>query len=309
MNEIVLSCPSCRATIGPFHDLAQSVVCPNCQSKYHQLDGIWHLLTPEREAHYANFLDDYAFIRKAEGRGSTDPAFYHRLPSVSPSTPYAWQWHIRANSYRKLIREILPNIGEGLQVLDLGAGNGWLSNRLFLQGHFPTAMDINIDPFDGLAAARHYSPAWPRIRAEFNCLPISDACVNVAIFNASIHYSDDYDTTFSEALRVLKPNGSIIIMDSPIYKREHSGQNMSRNRKIRFKKQYNRTLDAIQSHEYLTWKGVAQLAEKTNTILKHYKTWHGTKWALRKIKAALFQHHEPPSFAVLVFQRRTGAGL
>jgi len=67
-------------------------------------------------------------------------------------------------------------------------GNGWLSNRLSERGHTVTAIDLSDDPFDGLGAARHYNAPFKTLLAEFDHLPLADKSVDLAIFNASLHY-------------------------------------------------------------------------------------------------------------------------
>lgn len=132
--------------------------------------------------------------------------------------------------------------------------------------------------------------------------------MDIIIFNASVHYSNDYSCTLSEALRILKPSGRIIIMDSPIYRHDHSGKKMAINRKARHMKKYKRALDGIQSQEFLTWKGLDELAEKLSMIYSPYKSWYGMRWIFRHVKAALFYRREHPSFAILVFESKSGNG-
>src|SRR5438128_9895958 len=50
------------------------------------------------------FLDDYAKIRRAEGRGSHDPAYYRALPYQDLTGRNSAQWTIRGRSYRHFER-------------------------------------------------------------------------------------------------------------------------------------------------------------------------------------------------------------
>src|SRR6185369_10934332 len=108
-------------------------------------------------------------------------------------------------------QRVLPAIERAasgpLRVADLGAGNCWLSYRLALRGHRPVAIDILGDPLDGLAAGRHYQGKTPflRVNGEFDDLPLAAGSLDVAIYNASIHYSTDYRRTLAEARRCLRP--------------------------------------------------------------------------------------------------------
>ena len=92
------------------------------------------------------FLEDYRVIRTAEGRGSAESAYYRALPFHDFTGRNSAQWAIRARSYRHFERNILAPLERetrrALDVLDLGAGNCWMSYRLALRAHRPVAMDI-----------------------------------------------------------------------------------------------------------------------------------------------------------------------
>jgi hypothetical protein len=98
------------------------------------------------------FLEDYAKIRAAEGRGSEDSTYYRALPFSDLTGRNSAQWRIRARTFEYFTRRILPR--RACDILDLGAGNCWLSYRLAELGHAPAAVDIFADPRDGLGAAQ-----------------------------------------------------------------------------------------------------------------------------------------------------------
>ena len=154
------------------------------------------------------------------------------MPFADLTGNFTDQWRIRARSYRFLERQVLPRLeerhGDSFRALDIGAGNGWLSYRLALDGHRPVAVDLCSNVYDGLEAASHYATILPeffaRFEAEMNRLPFDDAQFDVAIYNASFHYSTDYESTMREALRCLRPGGTILIIDSPTYRHARSGE-------------------------------------------------------------------------------------
>jgi len=252
------------------------------------------------------FLADYVKIRHAEGRGSNDPAYYLALPYRDITGRLQDQWSMRAKSYSYLESRVLPPIERAAQrplnIADLGAGNGWLSYRLTLRGHQPIAIDILADPLDGLAAGRHYQQQTPfsRVNAEFDNLPISSGTLDVAIYNASIHYSTDYRRTLTEVRRCLRPEGCFVIVDSPVYRQREHGEMMRRERHQQFQATYGFASDNLASIEYFDEEMLGELASDLGISWQVHRPWYGWKWALRPWKAR-WQRKRPPSrFWILV---------
>lgn len=299
-----LACPGCRG------DLAiagqDECACGAC-GPYRRTDGIWRMILPERAVRFDHFLRDYTLVRRAEGRGSDDPGYYHRLPTCqSGDAPpeLAAQWRIRMRTFDCLARRVLPGLGACLRVLDVGAGVGWLCNRLAAAGHKVCAVDLNIDAYDGLGAARHYAPSWPRLHAEFDRLPLAPGQADMVVFNASLHYSADYVATLAEALRVLRCDGRLIVMDSPIYRREESGRRMVAERYASFERRFGTRSDSLASLEYLTWSGIDEVGERLGLQWTVVRPRYGFRWAARPIVARLRGRRYPSRFAILVGRRR-----
>ena len=198
-------------------------------------------------------MADYTAIRAAEGRGGGDAAWFRSLPFVATDDAYAAEWAIRAASFRTLLERVLvpfeSRTGRTLNTLDLGAGVGWLSNRLAERGHAVAAVDLSDDARDGLGAWRHYPTRWSPVQAEFDALPFRDATCDLVIFNASLHYSTDIARTLREALRVMKPTGRLVIVDTPVYRDVSSGAQMLAERADAFEQRYGRRSDCCR------WRG------------------------------------------------------
>lgn len=252
------------------------------------------------------FLDDYTSIRHAEGRGSRDAAYYLELPYRDITGRLQDQWTIRGKSYRFLEHRVLPSIetriGRPLRIADLGAGNCWMSYRLALRGHDVTAIDILTDPLDGLAAGSHYGPyaAFRRINAEFDDLPLADASLDLAIYNAAIHYSTDYHCTLLEVRRCLRPEGSFLIIDSPVYRKREHGETMKQERHQQFQQTYGFASDTLPSIEYFDEETLRALARDLGISWKIYKPWYGWQWAMRPWKAAWNRKRPPSRFWILL---------
>src|SRR3954471_17076487 len=76
-----------------------------------------------------NFVDDYRRVREAEGFALADPDRVRRLPFRDPTGRNTAAWRIRA-VHCLAIRAALAVIPGMERILDLGAGNGWMSRRL-----------------------------------------------------------------------------------------------------------------------------------------------------------------------------------
>jgi SAM-dependent methyltransferase len=242
------------------------------------------------------FLDDYLRIRRAEGRGSDDPAYYLALPYRDLSGKLSEQWAMRGRTYRYFESRLLGNAP--LDILDLGAGTGWMSYRLSLRGHRPIAVDILNDDRDGLRAARHYPP-FPKFEAEFDRLPFADRSFDLVIFNASLHYSSDYETTLGEARRCLSPNGRIVVLDSPVYLRPEHGELMRLERRAQFLAHYGTESDHVGSIEYLDLSTIERLARELKIEWRIHKPWYGVAWHTRPFKAKLRGSRPPSRFWIL----------
>jgi len=251
------------------------------------------------------FLDDYIKIRHAEGRGSQDREYYLALPFRDITGRLQDQWAIRAKSFQYFERHILPrcekHTARPLRIADVGAGNCWLSYRLALRGHLPVAIDILADPLDGLGAGRHYQTAapFPRINAEFDDLPLASGTLDLAIYNASIHYSTDYRRTLTEIRRCLRPEGRFVIVDSPVYRRREHGEMMVRERHQQFQATYGFASGTLSSIEYFDLEMLAGLSRDLAIGWTIDRPWYGWQWALRPWKARWHGKRPPSSFWIL----------
>ena len=300
---IALACPTCRCALERTADAAD---CQKCSHTFRRQNGVWRMLRPERITAAENFLTDYTRIRLAEGRGSVSAEYYRKLPECPDGHPLARQWAMRRRTFSCFRRLVLPDMGARLRILDLGAGTGWFCNRLAQLGHLPCAVDLSCDDQDGLEAARHFDSAWPRIQAEFDYLPLPDASFAAVVFNASFHYSTNYEGTLREALRVLGPGGFVVVLETPVYNLEVSGRRMVDERQECFLQLYGTRSNSVPSLDYLTWTRLAALSQALNLQWKIVRPWYGFRWALRPWVARARKRREPSQFP-LVCARSSGA--
>jgi ubiquinone/menaquinone biosynthesis C-methylase UbiE len=302
-----LRCPSCRNAAGALQSAGAS--CSTCGFRFEVRDGIVRALAGKRREFYAQFAAEYCAIRKAEGRGSEDAAYYRALPYRDLTGRNSGQWGIRARTYRYFEKRLLPRLeqGQALDILDLGAGTGWFSYRMAKKGHRPVAVDLLPDRLDGLGAARHFqsdlAQPFPCLEAEFDDLPFGNAQFDLAVFGASAHYSTDCFVTFAEALRCLRPSGALIIMDSPIYRLQEHGERMREERHRFFGEAYGFRSDSVPSREYLDDGLLRDLARALDIRWDRHRPWYGPSWHLRPLKARLTGGRPPSRFHILVGRR------
>ena len=296
LDGLALQCPRCRAP------LSVSESCSRCSFSLTVKDGILVALPPERAERFACFIADYERIRAAEGRGSLDPAYYLNLPYTDRSGRLATQWRIRARTFRALCRRFFSALIPGARVLDLGAGNGWMSYRLAQLGFRPTAVDLLVNDSDGLGAGRFYRNRLPamfsRLQAELTHLPFASGQFDAAVFNASFHYAENYAETLGEALRCLKPGGLLLIADTSWYARESSGARMLAERQTLFQSRFGTPSDSIPSLEFLTPGRLSALERTFGIRWAAHTPWYGVRWALRPVAARLRLRRPPSRFRI-----------
>jgi len=94
-------------------------------------------------------------------------------------------------------------------LLDVGCGTGYLTARL--KDHFLQSKVIGLDLSPGMieaARSKHRNIEW--VLADGHDLPFSDGSLDSVVSNLAYQWSGDLSRAFSEARRVLRPNGSLV---------------------------------------------------------------------------------------------------
>ena len=307
MNRYPFSfaCPVCQVPLVASGETG--LRCPSDGHTFQMEDGIWRFLTDERLEYFHRFMQEYETVRQAEGRGSPDPAYYRALPYKDLSGMRQNDWNIRAISFRALLKQVLQPLEETrlhpLKILDIGAGNGWLAYRLAQRGHHVAAVDLMTNLVDGLGSYKHYDASYIPVQAEFDHLPFTSSQIDLAIYNASLHYSISYRTSLQEGLRVLSEDGTLVIMDSPLYHDPKSGNQMVLERESQFKHRYGFPSNAIPSENYLTFVRLQELAVELDLHWRFMTPHYGIRWMLRPWIARLRGTREPANFILITGSR------
>jgi len=209
-----------------------------------------------------SFSEAYARVRSQEGR----ELHGDRLKSLPylRSGPLARQWAVRAASYDAFVKHVLTprENGQALDILDLGAGNGWLSYRMARRGHRALALDMRDDMVDGLGAAVELTQDAPFecVVGSFLALSLAERRFDIVLFNASLHYAHDLAEVLGQAMSVVRLGGVLVVMDSPFYARDQDGAEMVAEKRAQGEARFGASADILLSQkfiEYLTPQGLA----------------------------------------------------
>lgn len=239
----------------------------------------------EVDARLARFRAEYGAHRAAEGRAHAG-AEALTLPYLRTG-PLARQWAVRARSYdafrRRVLAPLAAEVGRPLRILDLGAGNGWLSRRAALAGHRAVALDLRDDSVDGLGAAP--LGLFPRVAASFDALPLRDGSFDLAVFNAALHYALDLAVVLAEAARVVRPGGRVAVVDSPFYRREEAGAAMVAEKRREAERRFGERAGALLALPFIEFLTAARL-ERASAPL-------GLRWRRHRVVYPLWYEARP----------------
>jgi SAM-dependent methyltransferase len=253
-----LCCPECG---GPLNQAAGGLSCNQDEAFFATLAGVHRLLGHERQAELAAATAFYCRVRADEGfRHSSD------LPRVPKGHAQARIWKQRARHFGRFLDWLARERGKAQAIVDIGAGCCWAAQRLAERGHSVAALDINLDPQDGLTALgeeRGLGLGIERIEADMEFLPLAASCADVVLLNGALHYARCPQNVVAEARRILKPTGCVVILDSPIYRRAADGEAMVKMKKKDFLGRYGYAPCRDAAAGYFTVSELTRLLERS----------------------------------------------
>jgi SAM-dependent methyltransferase/predicted RNA-binding Zn-ribbon protein involved in translation (DUF1610 family) len=302
-SEVSLQCPRCGGWIGRLSDsnaADTTLVCSDCCFKLTSEHGIWRSLLPERSAHFSHFMKEDQGGKAGMGQDRPNAEYYLALPFCDLSGGNSQQWNQRSRTFCYIVRHVLPSVlprrGKQLRILDLGAGNGWMSYRLAREGHIPIAVDLLTNDLVGLGAATHYrkhlTELFLRFQADFDTLPFANDEFDLIIYNGSFHYSGNYERTLAEALRCIRADGTILIADTPWYSDEKDGPQMLAERDETYALRYGLPSNALKGLEYLTDERLKRMEASFGIHWQIYTPNYGPRQLMRQALAKLHGTNE-----------------
>ncbi len=292
------ACPECGAALDD-EQTPDSRTCVCCARTYERRDGVWRFLTPDRATRLAPFLAQYCDVRGRDGHRRSLPAEHYRtLPSVPRNDPQADEWIVRRETYHHLLQRVLAASSQPMQVLDVGAGTGWLSHRLAALGQRVVAVDALDDEADGLGAWRHYTVPFAVAQADFDALPFVPKQFDLVVFNGSLHYAPDAAATLAGARRMLAAGGALVVMDSPMFRRDRDGAAMIDDKHRRFREHLAIDSTLQPGVGYLTFGRLSAIAKSLELQAQFVPTRGPLPWRLRRQLARVRLRRAPAAFGL-----------
>lgn len=108
----------------------------------------------------------------------------------------------------RLLDRLAPELSLAERFLDVGAGTGAFAAQV--QARWPRLRTLAVEP--SASFTRAAAPV-PTLRARAEALPIAAASVDVALCLSSLRHTRDRRTALAELHRVVRPGGSVWIVE------------------------------------------------------------------------------------------------
>lgn len=115
------------------------------------------------------------------------------------------------NAYyeRPAMMKLLPNDITGSKVLDAGCAAGWYTEQLIKRGANVTAIDLSPEMVE--ATKRRVGRQVRVLKQDLSeSLPFDDEAFDIILSSLTLHYIDDWTSTFQEFNRAMKPGAQLI---------------------------------------------------------------------------------------------------
>jgi ubiquinone/menaquinone biosynthesis C-methylase UbiE len=163
------------------------------------------------------FEENYLNVRRKESRVYNDEQVY-ALPEMEKEHPHHAEWRLRSASSQRLIK-YLKTKSPNPQILEIGCGNGWLTNQLSqIPGSKIIGSDINLTELQQASRVFANNPQVKFIYGDIRSGMLNDRFFDFIVFAASIQYFSSLPEILSLSLQRLLPGGEIHILDSHLYR-------------------------------------------------------------------------------------------
>lgn len=169
------------------------------------VEGVYHL-SPVNDGSSA-----YLEVREIEGRVYSDEVLLD-LPDIDSSHIHHAEWMIRKSSLQKLA----AYLHEPRLVLDVGCGNGWMSNRLARRCKV-IGLDMNLPELEQGARVFKGNTRLAFVYGNLFDDLFPPETFDTVSLAGSIQYFPDPVALLKRLFQLMKENGEVHIIDSPFY--------------------------------------------------------------------------------------------
>lgn len=114
-----------------------------------------------------------------------------------------------AHYERPAMIKLLPVNLQDVRIMDAGCAAGWYTDYFLSHGAIPTAIDVTPEMIEA-TKRRTQEKADVFLLDLANELPFEEDCFDIILSSLTLHYLEDWEQTFSEFKRILRPGGRLL---------------------------------------------------------------------------------------------------
>lgn len=198
-----------------------------------------------------DFEQQYSKVRSMEGRLLSDNEVMS-LPNVSSNSPQYVEWKMRAWMLKKF-SEYLKN-KQPKNMLDIGCGNGWMTNYLSQFTETITGLDVGRTELE--QAARCFATEKVKFICCSDLSLLQENSFDSIFFAGSLHYFKPNEVFWKTLLNLLKPEGEIHILETQFYSNSEIEGAKSRSEEY-----YSNLGVKVDYYNHLSWDVLPENAE------------------------------------------------
>jgi len=184
-------------------------------SDFQQINGLYY----QRGLKTAQpFESAYRSLRAAEGRLYSDE-IVSKLPEFPEDHPLKREWTVRKKSALRLIEYLRKRKAQ--TILEIGCGNGWLINQIWLQVDADSCgVDVNETELKQAVAV---FGEWEKLSFVYGDIEsdiFANMTVDTVILASALQYFREPGAILLKLKKLLTSDGEIHIIDSPVYQDE-----------------------------------------------------------------------------------------
>lgn len=238
------------------------------------VDGVVPLLSDDMAQRLAAFEPALSAARRAEGKHGLKVTAYEQLPysgAADAQPSMRLEWRLRGYDLA-LIEASLAGRAEQ-RVLDLGAWNGWLSNRLAVAGHCVTAADYFADAHDGLRARRFYRAEWRALQLDLRDVSVLDETFDLVVVNRCLAFFTDPVAYLASLKPLVAPGGQMLVTGLQFFWAPAAKARRVADDRRRHRQQYGFELFLFPTRGYLDRGDFAQLRAQGLNLQPYRQLW------------------------------------